>query len=161
MTQESRPSIGSKQTHYSFDATLLKYWFQNLLWFQHSHRSLQPYVLNCLITFGADFRLFRAHFDNSPCSLHVVILFFIEVIALFERELKRLNPTIQRIQYSIQDVFNYIDSLPEIAFLVYALSPSLSDPLSSNDNYNGYTLIPKEGIKKRVHEVFIQESTRQ
>ena len=111
--------------------------------------------------FGADFRLFRAHFDNSPCSLHVVILFFIEVIALFERELKRLNPTIQRIQYSIQDVFNYIDSLPEIAFLVYALSPSLSDPLSSNDNYNGYTLIPKEGIKKRVHEVFIQESTRQ
>ena len=109
---------------------------------------------------GADFRLFRAHFDNSPCSLHVVILFFIEVIALFERELKRLNPTIQRIQYSIQDVFNYIDSLPEIAFLVYALSPSLSDPLSSNDNYNGYTLIPKEGIKKRVHEVFIQESTK-
>lgn len=36
-------------------------------------------------------------------------------------ELKRLNPSISHITYTVNDIFNYIDSMTECNLLVYTL----------------------------------------
>lgn len=40
------------------------------------------------------------------------------IIALYERRLRELNPDIEKIDYTIKDLFTYIDSLGDICILL-------------------------------------------
>ena len=42
------------------------------------------------------------------------------VCAMFEKRLKSLNPSMRQITYDINDLFTFIDSLPDLSALVYA-----------------------------------------
>jgi hypothetical protein len=53
---------------------------------------------------------------------------FIAIVKLYEHKLKELNPEIEHIQYDINDLYNYIDSLHDICGLMYDFFPI---PLSS------------------------------
>lgn len=43
-----------------------------------------------------------------------------EVVKMYEKRLKEINPTIQNITYSVQDLHKYIDHLGDICALVYS-----------------------------------------
>ncbi|KAK8794611.1 hypothetical protein WA158_001592 [Blastocystis sp. Blastoise] len=68
-----------------------------------------------------------------------------EIIRIFERELKRLNPRLVNITYDINNIFQYIDSLSEITILI-------------NEYDNNYKLFGKEHIKSRIYNLFNRQS---
>ena len=43
------------------------------------------------------------------------------IIDLFEKELIRINPGIQKLSYQVSDIYNYIDSLNEFNMLMSLL----------------------------------------
>ncbi len=59
---------------------------------------------------------------------------------LFEKKLKELNPTVPKITYDIQDLYNFIDTHAEVAVL--ALEPA-------SGTYAPYN---KEWVKKKVYQ---------
>jgi hypothetical protein len=42
------------------------------------------------------------------------------VCAMFEKRLKELNPQMRSITYDINDLYHYVDSLPDLSALVFA-----------------------------------------
>ena len=42
------------------------------------------------------------------------------VCGMFEKRLKALNPSMRQITYDINDLFTFIDSLPDLSALVYS-----------------------------------------
>jgi len=62
------------------------------------------------------------------------------ICGVFERELKRLNPNLANITYDIQDLYNYIDRMPDMIALVL-------DPKT-----NTYRPHNKEWIKERCFD---------
>jgi hypothetical protein len=49
---------------------------------------------------------------------------FPEIIKLYEKRLKELNPSVPNITYDVKDLNNYIDHLTELCALVYGNMPS-------------------------------------
>ena len=42
-----------------------------------------------------------------------------EVLALYERRLKQLNPMLPQLSYTLQDIFHFIEKSPEFCVLVF------------------------------------------
>ncbi len=59
---------------------------------------------------------------------------------LFEKKLKELNPTVPKITYDIQDLYNFIDTHAEVAVLALE---------SASGTYVPYN---KEWVKKKVYQ---------
>lgn len=57
---------------------------------------------------------------------------------MYERRLRELNPDVEEFEYDVTDLFRYLDSLTEIAVLVF-------DPVSLK--YDPY---PREWIKQQI-----------
>ena len=51
--------------------------------------------------------------------LWILVHNYIDIVDLFERELKRINPGQTNFNYRVEDIFNYIDSMAEFNLLVY------------------------------------------
>eukprot|EP00697_Spironema_sp_BW2_P003919 gnl/Spiro4/15280_TR8201_c0_g1_i1.p2 gnl/Spiro4/15280_TR8201_c0_g1~~gnl/Spiro4/15280_TR8201_c0_g1_i1.p2 ORF type:complete len:116 (+),score=14.74 gnl/Spiro4/15280_TR8201_c0_g1_i1:32-349(+) len=68
------------------------------------------------------------------------------VVQLYEQKLKQLNPNLSRITYDITDLYNYLDSLPDISCLVY------------NPAITGYSPFNRHWIKQRVFEHLRRQS---
>lgn len=62
-----------------------------------------------------------------------------EICALYEKELKALNPSQSNITYDIADLYTYIDQLSDVSCLVY------SDPIKA------YLPKDKDWIKKQLY----------
>eukprot|EP00891_Asterochloris_glomerata_P004564 jgi/Astpho2/4564/Aster-00146 len=58
----------------------------------------------------------------------------------FEKQLKRLNPNLPSITYDVQDLFLYIDNMPDMSALVY------------DQGVTAYIPCNKEWIKKKVYQ---------
>lgn len=69
------------------------------------------------------------------------------IIQIFEKQLKELNPTMRNITYDINDLYAYIDSMPDLSCLVFDHGTS---------QYQPYT---KEWIKKRVYQLLKKQAT--
>ena len=60
------------------------------------------------------------------------------VCKLYEAQLKRLNPKLNHIQYDISDLFQYVDDLPDISFMVF------------DDQTTSYVPRGRKWIKRKV-----------
>lgn len=58
---------------------------------------------------------------------------------MYERRLRELNPDVTEFEYDLSDLFKYLDSLAEIAFMVM-------DPRSLK-----YDAMPREWIKQQIY----------
>ena len=50
------------------------------------------------------------------------------VCALFEKRLKELNPQMRQITYDINDLYKFIDLVPDLSALVFAPGATASNP---------------------------------
>jgi hypothetical protein len=57
---------------------------------------------------------------------------------MYERRLKELNPGVTEFEYEVTDLFKYVDSLAEVAMLVF-------DPATLK--YDAY---PREWVKQQI-----------
>jgi hypothetical protein len=53
---------------------------------------------------------------------------------MFEKRLKQLNPNMRQITYDINDLYTYIDSLPDLSALVYAAGAALPTTLCNSNS---------------------------
>merc|ERR1739848_109429 len=67
------------------------------------------------------------------------------ICRMFEKKLKDLNPTLKNITYEISDLYNFIDSYPDMYALVL-----------ENDAYTPYA---KDWIKKRIYNVLRKQAS--
>ena len=58
---------------------------------------------------------------------------------MYEMRLKELNPGVTEFEYDLGDLFKYLDSLAEIAFLVFDASTLKYDPY------------PREWVKQQIY----------
>jgi len=58
---------------------------------------------------------------------------------MYERRLRELNPTVADFEYELNDLFQYLNSLADIAFMVF-------DPATLK--YDSY---PREWIKQQIY----------
>ena len=70
------------------------------------------------------------------------IIVLIDLISLYEKRLKEINPGLRNINYSVQDFNNYLDHLPDACALVFS-QKTLS-----------YTPHDKEWLKSKVLHTF-------
>ena len=77
-------------------------------------------------------------------SEHFTFLFY---HCAFCRLIQELNPTMRNITYDINDLYSYIDSMPDLSCLVFDHGTS---------QYQPYT---KEWIKKRVYQLLKKQAT--
>ena len=77
-------------------------------------------------------------------SEHFTFLFY---DCAFCRLIQELNPTMRNITYDINDLYAYIDSMPDLSCLVFDHGTS---------QYQPYT---KEWIKKRVYQLLKKQAT--
>ncbi|KAK9810410.1 hypothetical protein WJX72_010282 [[Myrmecia] bisecta] len=64
----------------------------------------------------------------------------------FERKLKELNPNLRNITYDIQDLYSYIDNMPDMSALVY------------DAKMNAYIPCNKSWIKERAFNHLKQQA---
>lgn len=82
---------------------------------------------------------------NEYESLHLCL----EAISkIYEEHLKRQTPFLPIITYDIMQLFDFLDSLVDISCLVYQKST------------NSYAPYPKDWIKDRIYENFLQAAKR-
>lgn len=70
------------------------------------------------------------------------------ICELFENKLRELNPHASQVSYEVQDLWNYLDKVPDISALVY-------DP-----KINAYIPCGKEWLKKKVLAYIQDVNTR-
>lgn len=46
------------------------------------------------------------------------VILYLEIVKLYEKKLKELNPTVVKITYDVKDLNNYIDHLTDLCALV-------------------------------------------
>jgi Enhancer of rudimentary len=62
--------------------------------------------------------------ENSPTSrtffhLNSIDAAISEVLALYERRLKQLNPMLPQLSYTLKDIYQFIEKSPEFCILVF------------------------------------------
>ena len=54
-------------------------------------------------------------------GIHSYIRLCLAICEAFVDDLKAMNPSVPSITYSVNDIFNYVDSMTECNMLVYAM----------------------------------------
>ena len=65
----------------------------------------------------------------------------------FEKQLKQLNPHMPSLTYNINDLYTFIDSVPDLSCLVYEA------------NVGGYMPYDKSWIKKKVYMLLKRQAS--